>query len=781
MKHFYLFFLVISTSIFSQELQLKDIMKGDGFIGHQPENHRWSIDGSTVYFDWNPNNEKGNKTYFWKSGMKSPEVLKNELLYLSEIDFKNQKEFNDVYFIKNKVLYSYSKNTKQTRKVYHSTSGISSLKRSNNPDVIYFQQEGNLFQLNVGKTALIQLTNFKLGKEKSKKDEEESNFLTDQQKELFQFVNDQNDKKEWNNARAKADVEFFPKEYYYDKSSIEQIQASPNGSFVTFRQSNYVSQTNTKVEHFISADGYTKNKDARSKVSLSNNRLHKFGIYNTKKDSIYFVSFSNLSSITDKPKYYQDYEKLKKLENVVREVVMQSPVYNKDGSIAVMEMRSVDNKDRWIVKLDLEKGTITELEHQHDEAWINGPGIPGSSFGRGVLGFLSDNETIYFQSEATGYSHLYFINTKNKKKTQLTKGNWEVRNVEYSKDGKTFYISTNTTHPGNLEFYKLDIASKKTTEILIQDGAHEVELSPDEKTLLVRYSYKNKPWELFTAINKSNSTLKQITYSTTKEFNAYNWQKPEVISFKAQDGTNIYSRVYHPKKEVKNNAAVIFVHGAGYLQNAHNFWSTYHREYMFHNLLTDLGYTVLDIDYRGSDGYGRDVRTGIYRHMGGLDLADQLDGKKYIVDNLNIDTNRVGIYGGSYGGFITLMALLTKPGEFKAGAALRSVTDWAHYNHGYTSNILNYPETDPEAYKKSSPIYFADNLQDKLVMLHGMVDDNVQFQDIVRMSQRFIELGKKDWNLAVYPVEAHGFRETYSWIDEYRRILELFNQNLLKK
>jgi dipeptidyl aminopeptidase/acylaminoacyl peptidase len=201
---------------------------------------------------------------------------------------------------------------------------------------------------------------------------------------------------------------------------------------------------------------------------------------------------------------------------------------------------------------------------------------------------------------------------------------------------------------------------------------------------------------------------------------------------------------------------------------------------MFHNLLTDLGYTVLDIDYRASDGYGRNHRTGIYRHMGGFDLSDHLDGKKYLVEQLGIDAQRVGIYGGSYGGFITLMALLNHPGEFKCGAALRSVTDWAHYNHGYTGNILNFPETDPEAYKKSSPIYFAGNLQDHLIMLHGMVDDNVEYKDVVRLSQRFIELGKKNWELATYPIEAHGFKQTYSWVDEYSRILKLFNDQLLK-
>ena len=202
---------------------------------------------------------------------------------------------------------------------------------------------------------------------------------------------------------------------------------------------------------------------------------------------------------------------------------------------------------------------------------------------------------------------------------------------------------------------------------------------------------------------------------------------------------------------------------------------------MFHNLLADQGYTVLDIDYRASDGYGRDVRTGIYRHMGGKDLSDHVDGKKYLVEHYGINPEKVGIYGGSYGGFITLMALLTEPKEFKVGAALRSVTDWAHYNHGYTGNILNFPETDPDAYKKSSPIYFANNLEGNLLMLHGMVDDNVEYKDIVRLSQRFIELGKKNWNLASYPVEAHGFKETYSWVDEYRRILDHFNQYLLNK
>jgi dipeptidyl aminopeptidase/acylaminoacyl peptidase len=273
--------------------------------------------------------------------------------------------------------------------------------------------------------------------------------------------------------------------------------------------------------------------------------------------------------------------------------------------------------------------------------------------------------------------------------------------------------------------------------------------------------------------------LTQITHSTTEEFSRYKWREPAVIAFKGSDGKDVYARVYEPEKGKSNKAAVIFVHGAGYLQNAHNYWSNYYREYMFHNMLVDNGYTVLDIDYRASEGYGRDYRTAIYRHMGGRDLQDHIDGKQLLVNTYGIDSNRVGIYGGSYGGFITLMAMLATPGEFPCGAALRSVTDWAHYNHEYTSNILNYPDTDPEAFRKSSPIYFAQNLEGRLLMLHGMVDDNVQFQDVVRLSQRFIELGKTNWDLAVFPIESHGFKESYSWTDEYRRIYELFYNELI--
>jgi dipeptidyl aminopeptidase/acylaminoacyl peptidase len=162
--------------------------------------------------------------------------------------------------------------------------------------------------------------------------------------------------------------------------------------------------------------------------------------------------------------------------------------------------------------------------------------------------------------------------------------------------------------------------------------------------------------------------------------------------------------------------------------------------------------------------------------MGGPEVEDLADGVAWLARTKNVDPARVGVYGGSYGGFLTLMALFQEPGLFAAGASWRPVTDWAHYNHPYTSNILNTPDIDPGAYERSSPIEHAEGLADPLVIIHGMQDDNVLFQDTVRLTQRLIELGKEDWWVAMYPIEPHAFQEPESWLDAMRRILDLFER-----
>jgi dipeptidyl aminopeptidase/acylaminoacyl peptidase len=356
-----------------------------------------------------------------------------------------------------------------------------------------------------------------------------------------------------------------------------------------------------------------------------------------------------------------------------------------------------------------------------------------------------------------------------------------VLDAKLSNDKKYFYLSTNELEPAQHHYYRLRIADSKTEKITAMEGGNEVTISPDEKEIAILYSYTNKPWELYLQRNQPGAKAEQITHKAeSEEFKSYQWRAPEVITFAARDGATVYGRVFKPTNPDVHKPAVIFVHGAGYLQNVDKWWSYYFREYMFHNLLADNGYYVMEVDYRGSAGYGRDWRTGIYRQMGGKDLTDHIDAASYLVKNFGVNPKNIGIYGGSYGGFITLMAMFTTPGVFAAGAGLRSVTDWANYNHGYTSNILNEPYNDSLSYLKSSPIYYAEGLKGHLLMCHGMVDQNVHFQDIVKLTQRLIELQKDNWELAVYPMEDHGFEDPNSWTDEYKRIFKLF-ETVLKK
>ncbi len=305
--------------------------------------------------------------------------------------------------------------------------------------------------------------------------------------------------------------------------------------------------------------------------------------------------------------------------------------------------------------LDAATASLRLVDRQRDEAWIGGPGINSLLFGRGQNAWI-DDETFWYQSEATGYSHLYTANVTSGNKKALTSGKFEVQSAQLSKDRKYFYLTTNEVHPGEQHFYRMPTGGGKMERITTLTGANQVTVSPDEKNIAFLHSYSNKPWELYLQEHKANSKAQQITdRAESKEFKSYAWKDPEVITVTARDGAKVYARLYKPANPHPSKPAVIFVHGAGYLQNAHKFWSTYSREYMFNNLLADAGYTVLDMDYRGSAGYGRDWRTGIYRHMGGKDLSDHVDGAKYLVEKLGVNPKNIGLYGGSYGGFITLI------------------------------------------------------------------------------------------------------------------------------
>ena len=763
-------------------LSVDYIMRDPKWMGTFPAAHFWSSDSKQIYFNYNPEKNPTDSLYKiepaagakpMKVSVQEERTLKKEAIYSADENLKLYKKGNQV------LLEDLKK--RKTTTLFDWYGPLEKLKFLANENYISFSSDLNFYWFDRTTNRLEKLTSITNGSKPAKTKPAESGKINFLEKENLALLEEVRKRKEAQKAsqdyRAsirEATAEEFV--FYTEGKSLTNLQLSADARFVTFSVfTPPAANKATKVPDYTAASGYTEDLNSRPKVGTAAGKVE-IGIYDLQRDTVYYVNTATLPGIKDAPDYRVDYpERTWEVKN--RELSLTGPTFSPDGTKAFIQARAVDNKDRWIASIDLSTGALITLDRQRDEAWIGGPGIGWG----GTLGWLPDSKHLYFQSEESGYSHLYLVDVTTKEKKSLTSGKFEVFDPFLSKDKKFWYLTTSEVHPGERHFYRMPLMGGKMEQLTAMEGENQVVLSPDEKLLAIIHSYSNVPAELYVQENKVGVKPIRLTSGQSEEFKNYAWRDPKLVNFKAQDGALVPARLYTPDPSKKNGAAVIFVHGAGYLQNVHKWWSSYFREYFFHNLLTDLGYTVLDIDYRGSAGYGREWRTGIYRHMGGKDLSDQVDGANFLIQQQGVEAGRVGIYGGSYGGFITLMALFNHGDLFTSGAALRSVTDWAHYNHGYTANILNTPEEDPIAYRRSSPIYFAEGLKGNLLIAHGMLDVNVHFQDVVRLSQRLIELKKDNWEMAVYPVEDHGFVTPSSWTDEYKRILKLFNTTLLKQ
>lgn len=314
----------------------------------------------------------------------------------------------------------------------------------------------------------------------------------------------------------------------------------------------------------------------------------------------------------------------------------------------------------------------------------------------------------------------------------------------------------------------------------------EFALSADGSTIAFLGSTLGHAEDVYTMPADGSGAPRRLTFTSPEPSSLPGGEVPlGIVSYDGLDGKRVWAMLYEPPAKVtRNGGAVVFLHGAGYLQQVRasignpNYAVNHH----FHRRLAQLGYVVLAPDFRGSAGYGRAFRTDVYQNLGGPDADDVVAGKRYLVARLHVDPDRVGLYGGSYGGFLTLMCLFRHPREFAAGAALRSVTDWRTYQPGYTRPLLGGGPADvPEVYRRCSPIDHVDRLERPLLLLHGLLDDNVFAQDTLRMVEALQKAQKTDlFELMVYPSQNHAFTSEHAWIDEYQRIESFFERHLLR-
>ena len=800
------------------ELTIDNIMRGPALVGNEPRAVHWSPDSQHIYFQWKQASEPREKdfdTYVVNrdgSGLKK--LTEEEARNAPPIGGEVSKDKKMTVFVDEGDVFIYDNIANQRRRITSTTEAESTAHFTRDQKHIYFTRANNLYVMSLETGSLVQMTDITTGggapavtpvagagfgqgrgqgqgggqraqtDASQQKGTDSQEYLKKEERDLLDVIKRRAEKREQDEEKRKRDHPRKPFALAARQTAVN-LQLTPDEKSViaTVFESGDGAK-NTIVPNFVTESSYTEDIGSRSKVGDTQSRS-RLAIIAVDNGDVKWVdhgqklapaanearSESSTTEQTSGESRPQQNRGGRASEPRERDVQLSQPVWSEDGSKAVLMARSADNKDRWVLALDPASGKTRVVVTEHDDAWIDGPG----SF---TLGWMKDNQHIYFQSERSGYAHLYSVSYEGGEPKQLTSGNWEVTGVQMNDDKSRFFMTTSEVHPGERHLYTMSPDGGERIKVTSMPGSNQAFVSPDEKMLALIYSYSNKPPEIYIQENKQGASAIKVSSSPAPEFWNYAWTDPPIVTFKARDGAEVYARFYRPKTFKKGGPAVIFVHGAGYAQNVHRYWSSYFREYMFHHFLMENGFVVMDVDYRASSGYGRDWRTGIYRHMGGKDLDDQVDAAKWLVSEQGVDAKRIGIYGGSYGGFITLMALFTQPDVFAAGAALRPVTDWAHYNHGYTSNILNVPQKDSEAYKQSSPIYFAQNLKGALLICHGMVDTNVHFQDTVRLVQRLIELRKTNWELAVFPVEDHGFVEPTSWADEYKRIFKLFQENL---
>lgn len=445
-----------------------------------------------------------------------------------------------------------------------------------------------------------------------------------------------------------------------------------------------------------------------------------------------------------------------------------APVWSPDSKALLVRSVSADNHTTIVSVIDANTGKGKNIFEDKDPRWVSAEFALWSP----------DSAAVLLSSDRDGYVHLYRVPATGGDPVQLTKGAWEINTERFGLPpqwiGDSIYYCSTEAGTSERQMYKIAFDGSQKQRLSDREGLHIGATSEDGRHLALLSADLKNPWDLYVDGHR-------VTVSPRKEFSEYAWPATRFVEFPSRhDGATVKAKLLLPPgySKEKKYPALFFIHGAGIASSVLKQWGSYQEfRFVFNAYMANRGYVIMDLDYRGSSGYGRDWRTGVYLHMGGPDLADVLGAVDFLKQEGNIDMSRLGTWGVSYGGFLTNMALFLSPGTFKAGSSWAAVNDWENYDAEYTEQRLGKPYVHPEAYRRSSPITFSGNLRDHLQVVHGMVDSNVLFQDAVQLTEKLIR-ERKPFEEIFYPQEDHGFIRDETLYDAFRRTAEFFDRYL---
>jgi dipeptidyl aminopeptidase/acylaminoacyl peptidase len=749
------------------------------WAGMSPDRIRWTPDGKSIYFEWNPERADLSSLYVVDAAGGAPRKVPAEQLAkvpqpppgrgsgAASVSVPN-RDGTRVAWERDGDIYVLDVASSRITRVTSTEAAESDPQWSHDEQKVTFESGGNLFAYSLAGGGLAQLTRFRSGREAdAAKQGEYERYLGQRQLEIFETLRHQEDLRKVQQERRRAEAGGTrPKTTTLRASQdVQDLRLSPDERYVTFilADSSRVDpySANFEIARFVTPSGRLEIQKGGTGRASDPFRDYSLGIVNVADGTVKYVDAKAFG----------------------KAVSWNSVVWSPDGARAVAWAGSLDHKDLWLTALDVATAAARPLFHDHDDAWLRG--FRSGRFQRGdgqVTDFLPDNRTVYFMSERDGWFHLYTMDAEaGGEPKQLTKGPFEVIRPVPSKDGRRWFFLSSEGDPLQRHFYTMPIGGGPRTRLTPGDGFFDdAQLSPDQSQVAFLYGDPDHPDELYVMPTQPESKPRRLTQSTTEEFRSYKWLKPEFVTFKDAEGFTIHASLLQPPRPHPARPAIIFVHGTGWTQGVSKDYAPYTElqrgQFQFY---ADHGYTVLAVDYKGSRGYGRESRVSIYRKAGEPEVNSLVAAVDYLVENHGVDRKRVGIYGHSWGGFVVNLALFTRPGVFAGGVTEAGMSD--HGQQGTTSlmtRIIGTPMQEPEVYKRAAPIEHVQNFRDRLLILHGLLDLNVPVQQAFMLVQRLQELKKTGYDIAIYPLESHLPHLESSILDMERRRYAFFEEVL---
>ena len=389
--------------------------------------------------------------------------------------------------------------------------------------------------------------------------------------------------------------------------------------------------------------------------------------------------------------------------------------------------------------------------------------------------FLPNGKQFIWQSERDGFNHLYLYNEDGTLVKQLTKGNWLVTDFAGfdSKGTKVFY--TSTTESGiTRNFYALDIKSGKTIRITKGDGTHTSMMSNSGNYILDNFQSTSVPRIMY--VNGTNGKTSKLIYTASNPIQDYKLGEMKIFTLKSESGDDLYCRLYKPVDfdSTKKYPTIVYLYNGPSVQMINNTWNG--GGDLWFQYMAQRGYVVFTLDGRGSTNRGLAFEQATFRQLGVNEMKDQMVGVDYLKKQHFVDASRMGIFGWSYGGFMTTSIITRYPDVFKVGVAGGPVIDWTYYEVMYTERYMDTPQENPEGYKASRTIDYIDNLKGKLMLIHGTQDPTVVWQHSIQFLKACVDK-KKQVDYFVYPGHEHNVlgkdREHL-----YQKVTDYLMQNL---